>query len=151
MSQNMWSNTSTPQYAFMAWCLVKHRDTFTFTFTFTFTLPLPWRWRPWGQLKYCYHTTTLHNGTTQGYSSWSVKLTTHFHLVLRLRMSEAIPQFSTYVFMPWCLVKNGDNFTFTFLHVCNPTLKYMWLLDWCFLVSWSLGINVQKISIICWK
>jgi hypothetical protein len=24
-----------PQYIFMAWCLVKHRD-FTFTFTFTF-------------------------------------------------------------------------------------------------------------------
>jgi hypothetical protein len=27
--------TSTPQYAFMMWCLVKHRDNFTFTFTFT--------------------------------------------------------------------------------------------------------------------
>jgi len=25
------SNTSTPQYVFMAWCLVKHRDNFTFT------------------------------------------------------------------------------------------------------------------------
>jgi hypothetical protein len=24
------------QYAFMAWCLVKHRDNFTFTFTFAF-------------------------------------------------------------------------------------------------------------------
>jgi hypothetical protein len=24
-----------PQYAFMAWCLVKHRDNFTFTFTAT--------------------------------------------------------------------------------------------------------------------
>jgi hypothetical protein len=23
-----------PQYVFMAWCLVKHRDNFTFTFTF---------------------------------------------------------------------------------------------------------------------
>jgi hypothetical protein len=31
--KNAWSYTSTPQYAFMAWCLVKHRDTFTFTFT----------------------------------------------------------------------------------------------------------------------
>jgi hypothetical protein len=29
-----WNYTSTPQYAFMAWCLVKHRDNFTF-FTFT--------------------------------------------------------------------------------------------------------------------
>jgi hypothetical protein len=24
---------SLPQYAFMVWCLVKHRDNFTFTFT----------------------------------------------------------------------------------------------------------------------
>jgi hypothetical protein len=29
-SKNVWSYTSTPQYAFMAWCLVKHRDNFTF-------------------------------------------------------------------------------------------------------------------------
>jgi hypothetical protein len=25
-----------PQYAFMAWCLVKHRDKFAFALTFTF-------------------------------------------------------------------------------------------------------------------
>jgi hypothetical protein len=30
--KNVWSYTSIPQYAFMAWCLVKHRDNFTFTF-----------------------------------------------------------------------------------------------------------------------
>jgi hypothetical protein len=30
--KNAWSYTSTPQYVFMAWCLVKHRDKFTFTF-----------------------------------------------------------------------------------------------------------------------
>jgi hypothetical protein len=29
-----------PEYVFMAWCLVKHRDNFTFTFTLTF-YPLP--------------------------------------------------------------------------------------------------------------
>jgi len=29
---NWWSYTPTPQYIFMAWCLVKHRD-FTFTLT----------------------------------------------------------------------------------------------------------------------
>jgi len=28
---NVWSYTSTPQYVFMVWCLVKHRDNFTFT------------------------------------------------------------------------------------------------------------------------
>jgi hypothetical protein len=27
--KNAWSYTSTPQYAFMVWCLVKHRDNFT--------------------------------------------------------------------------------------------------------------------------
>jgi hypothetical protein len=34
--KNAWSYTSTPQYVFMAWWLVKHRD---FAFNFTFTLP----------------------------------------------------------------------------------------------------------------
>jgi hypothetical protein len=28
--KNAWSYTSTPQYVFMAWCLVKHKDNFTF-------------------------------------------------------------------------------------------------------------------------
>jgi hypothetical protein len=30
-SKNEWNYTSTPQYVFMAWYLVKHRDKFTFT------------------------------------------------------------------------------------------------------------------------
>jgi hypothetical protein len=30
--KNAWISASTPQYAFMAWCLVKHRDNFTFIF-----------------------------------------------------------------------------------------------------------------------
>jgi hypothetical protein len=30
--KNVWHYTSTPQYVFMAWCLVKHRDSFNFTF-----------------------------------------------------------------------------------------------------------------------
>jgi hypothetical protein len=29
-SKNAWWYTSTPQYDFMAWCLVKHGDNFTF-------------------------------------------------------------------------------------------------------------------------
>jgi hypothetical protein len=33
--KNAWSYTSTPQYVFMEWCLVKHGDNFTF-FTFTY-------------------------------------------------------------------------------------------------------------------
>jgi hypothetical protein len=38
-SKNAWSYTSTPQYAFRAWCLVKHRDNFTFT-SVLYTKPL---------------------------------------------------------------------------------------------------------------
>jgi hypothetical protein len=29
--KNEWSYTSTPQYVFMAWCLVKHRDNLALT------------------------------------------------------------------------------------------------------------------------
>jgi hypothetical protein len=29
-SKNEWSYTSTPQYALIAWCLVKHRGNFAF-------------------------------------------------------------------------------------------------------------------------
>jgi hypothetical protein len=29
--KNAWSYTPTPQYVFMSWCLVKHKDKFTFT------------------------------------------------------------------------------------------------------------------------
>jgi len=47
-SKNAWSYTSTPQYVFMAWCLVKHRDNFTFTFTF---LPLTWIQKNWHKIK----------------------------------------------------------------------------------------------------
>jgi hypothetical protein len=30
--KNAWSDTASPQYGSMAWCLVKHRDSFTFAF-----------------------------------------------------------------------------------------------------------------------
>jgi hypothetical protein len=36
--KNGWSYTSIPQCAFMAWCLVKHRDNFTFTLIFQWNL-----------------------------------------------------------------------------------------------------------------
>jgi hypothetical protein len=38
--KNERSYTSTPQYEFTAWCLVKHRDNFTFRGKFTFTFYL---------------------------------------------------------------------------------------------------------------
>jgi hypothetical protein len=31
--KNEWSYTSTPQYVFMAWCLVKHTDNFTLLYS----------------------------------------------------------------------------------------------------------------------
>jgi hypothetical protein len=34
--KNAWSYTSTPQYVFKAWCLVKHRDNFTFSLPLLF-------------------------------------------------------------------------------------------------------------------
>jgi hypothetical protein len=39
-----------------------------------------------------------------GQNNCGVKLTTHLYLVLRLRMSGAIPP-PQYVFMAWCLIK----------------------------------------------
>jgi len=39
------------------------------------------------------------------YKNWSVMLTTHVHLVLRLRMYGAIPPLLQYVFMAKCLIK----------------------------------------------
>jgi hypothetical protein len=43
-----------------------------------------------------------------GESGWAVKLTTHFHLVVRSRMRGAIPPIRLYVFMAWCSVKHRD-------------------------------------------
>jgi hypothetical protein len=34
--KNAWCYTSTHQYVFMAWCLVKHMDYFTFTFMYSY-------------------------------------------------------------------------------------------------------------------
>jgi len=51
-----------------------------------------------------------------------VKLTTHLHVVMRLRMCGAISPLPQYVFMVWCLIKQmmawylvkyRDKFTFT--------------------------------------
>jgi hypothetical protein len=39
--ENAWSYTSTPQYVFMAWCLVKHRDNFTLFYSTNRMLQVP--------------------------------------------------------------------------------------------------------------
>jgi hypothetical protein len=51
---------------------------------------------------------------SQGRSGWGMKVTTHLHLVLRLRICGVIIPLPQYVFMAWCLVKHRDNFIFTF-------------------------------------
>jgi len=52
-----------------------------------------------------------------------VKLTTHPHLVQRLRMYGAIPSLPHYVFMVLYLVKHGDKFTFSFTVVMFLKMK----------------------------
>jgi hypothetical protein len=41
-------------------------------------------------------------------------LTTHLHLVPRLRIRGAISALTQYVFMAWCIIKHRDKFTFIF-------------------------------------
>jgi len=49
------------------------------------------------------------------YKTRSVKLTTHLHLVPRLKMRGAIHALPQYSFMTWCLVKAQGQLYFTFL------------------------------------
>jgi hypothetical protein len=54
-SKNEWCYTSTPQYAFMAWCSVKHRGIFTLLllyFTCTFKIPRPFKSEDWIKERY---------------------------------------------------------------------------------------------------
>jgi len=44
---NVWSYTFTPPYVFIAWCLVKHRDTFTFVCLFIMPIPVFARFCEW--------------------------------------------------------------------------------------------------------
>jgi len=50
-----------------------------------------------------------------------VKLTTHFHLMLRFRMLGAVPSLLEYVFMASCLAKHRGNFTASFKAHYAPT------------------------------
>jgi hypothetical protein len=43
--KDVWSYTSTPQYVFMAWCLVNHRDNFAFTLGSRLEDQVCWRCR----------------------------------------------------------------------------------------------------------
>ena len=54
-------------------------------------------------------------GSFLAVSGQGVKLTTHLHLVLKLRMSEALPLQPLYAFMPW----TGNFFTHEEIHTCN--------------------------------
>jgi hypothetical protein len=74
--KNTWSYTSIPPYAFMVWCLVKHRGKFIFTFTSLPLLEQLWdipSLLPTGYLGFF----------SRGYSGQGVKLTTYLYIVLR--------------------------------------------------------------------
>jgi hypothetical protein len=75
-----------------------------------------WLWGPPSFLSNGYRGLSLWGLSCQG-----VKLTTHHHVVQRLRMSGAIPPLPNYVFMVWCLYENGDIFTFTFVNCISYT------------------------------
>jgi hypothetical protein len=60
-------------------------------------------------------------------------------------MRGAIPPLPLYVFMAWCLVKHGDNFTFTFFNVFFTSFLLSLLFQFLFLtrqvtVSVTLGL-----------
>jgi hypothetical protein len=59
-----------------------------------------------------------------GYSGWGVKLTTHLHLVLRSRMSGAIPPLPNSPSRRGTQLKQKDNFTFyLYLLYARKTLR----------------------------
>jgi hypothetical protein len=54
-----------------------------------------------------------------------VKLTTHLHVVLRSRISRAIPPLPQYIFMVWCSVKAQGQFYLTLPKVAQKVLLKM--------------------------
>jgi hypothetical protein len=48
---------------------------------------------------------------TPGYRGRGPNLTTHLHIVLRLRMCGAVSPLPQYIFMAWYLVRGSENFT----------------------------------------
>jgi len=57
---------------------------------------------------------------SNGYQGRGVKLTTHLHLVPRLRLCGATHSLPQYAFMAWCSVKaQGQLYVFTFYAYCD--------------------------------
>jgi hypothetical protein len=55
---------------------------------------------------------------------WSIKLTTHVHLLPKLRMHGAVVYLRfSYIFMTWRLIKQRDSFTFTFRFTLTFTVS----------------------------
>jgi hypothetical protein len=123
-SGNFWihDHTSTRPYVFMAWCLVKHRDNFTFLPEVSSRGLLGCDDVRWcGRLPNIqstllgilpHHYTASHPRRPRlgcrcilsSISGRGLKMTTHLHLVPRLRMRVATPPFPQYVFMVWYLL-----------------------------------------------
>jgi hypothetical protein len=81
-----------PQYAFMAWCLLKAQGQL-----YVFTLYL-----------------TKHHTIKKYWGSGCValRILSQLHPVARSGMRGAVHPLPQYVFIAWCLVKPRDNFTF---------------------------------------
>jgi hypothetical protein len=62
-----------------------------------------------------------------------VRLTTHLHLVPRLRKHGVVPPLPQYVFMVWCVVKHRD--VYLYLSTCGM----VFILSMKFQLSLSLG------------
>jgi hypothetical protein len=87
-SNNAWSYTSTPQYVFMVWCLVKHRDNFTF-FTFPYLLFFYFVFFHKSYiLLFCYFVRLYHDGHVISHITYLITCPLIAHLMRVLRLSQ---------------------------------------------------------------
>jgi len=116
--KNAWSYTSTPQYVFIAWCLVKHRDNFTFLYSEYFT-----GWKTGSrspamtEIFSSRHCVQSGSGTHLAPIQWVpgaltldvnrlVRKTNHSHpSSVEVKNSLSYTSTLQYVFMMWCLIK----------------------------------------------
>jgi hypothetical protein len=82
-------------------------------------------------------------------SGWDMKLTTHLHLVPRLRLQGAIPRLLQYVFMALCLIKH--KYVFMVWYFGKPRDNFTWhYLTLPYLTLPSFVCCHRKSSMECW-
>jgi len=79
-----------------------------------------------------------------GVGGWGIKLITHLHLLLTLKICEAIPMLSHITIMDWRLIKHKETSTF-FLNF-QMVLIYGMLFIYCNWVStqWQWSVDLYK-------